>query len=393
MNIKIILSSVLVLVVSGCGLFTKTSSDNSDRDIAALNRPPQFVLLSFDGSKDSGFWQSTMELARDIDANFTYFISGVYFIHGKETSTYQAPGKKAGRSDIGFGRSVPDIQQRLRHIEEAISEGHEIAAHANGHFDGSSWSEEDWRFEFVQFDHFLASAYERVGLKEPKWWNRYFSQFMVGFRAPLLATSSGMYKAMGDYPMKYDASQVGKPYHWPKYQNGIWNFPLAKIQRHGTGKTTLSMDYNFYFAHSNGEDGDSKEFKNWEDEMYKSYLAYFKNNYSGNRAPVHIGHHFNLWNGGAYYKAFRRFAKDVCKLPEVRCVTYRELLEYMEKNKNKIAKFQAGQFQRASVEDLSAYLPPEATSISFTDPDQLDDSEVNAFMKHLRSESSKPHED
>jgi hypothetical protein len=64
--------------------------------------------------------------------------------------------------------------------------------------------------------------------------------------------------------------------------------------------------------------------------MLKTYLAYFAGNYLGNRAPVHIGHHFSKWNGGAYWKAMQEFAQAVCGLPEVRCVTYRELEDYME---------------------------------------------------------------
>jgi hypothetical protein len=59
---------------------------------------------------------------------------------------------------------------------------------------------------------------------------------------------------------------------------------------------------------------------------------------------VHIGHHFSKWNGGAYWGAMQTFAKRVCGLPEVKCVTYGELVTYMEAHKADRDKFQRGEF-------------------------------------------------
>ena len=80
--------------------------------------------------------------------------------------------------------------------------------------------------------------------------------------------------------------------YWPQKINGIWNFPLADLRIYDTGKPTLSMDYNFYYSQSGGKP-DLKNAGKFREEMFNTYLAYFETNYYGNRAPIHIGHHFS----------------------------------------------------------------------------------------------------
>ena len=80
--------------------------------------------------------------------------------------------------------------------------------------------------------------------------------------------------------------------------------------------------------------------------MVQSYVQYFHNNYFGNRAPVHIGHHFSQMNGGAYWKAMQRIARYVRKKPDVICGTYKELLSFIEKNKHRLDDYQAGNFDK-----------------------------------------------
>ena len=124
----------------------------------------------------------------------------------------------------------------------------------------------------------------------------------------------------------------------------MWNFPLAEVVIAGTGKKTLSMDYNFYYAQSRGEP-DYAHSDLFEQQMYDTYVNYFNNNYNGNRAPIHIGHHFSKWNNGAYWRAMQRFAAAVCAQPEVECINYRELTEYMDKVPNSVIdQWQQGNF-------------------------------------------------
>src|SRR6185436_137482 len=85
----------------------------------------------------------------------------------------------------------------------------------------------------------------------------------------------------------------------------------------------------------------------YQKQMIDTYRAYFKNNYYGNRAPVHIGHHFSKWNGGAYWSAMKMFANEVCGRPEVKCATYKELVQFMESlTPEKRAAYQHGAFQK-----------------------------------------------
>jgi hypothetical protein len=89
------------------------------------------------------------------------------------------------------------------------------------------------------------------------------------------------------------------------------------------------MDYNFFVTQSHAEN-DPPNYELYRDQMFQSYVDYFKSNYEGNRAPVHIGHHFANYQGGIYRAALKAFARKVCKLPEVRCATYSELADFMD---------------------------------------------------------------
>ena len=83
--------------------------------------------------------------------------------------------------------------------------------------------------------------------------------------------------------------------------------------------------------------------------MLDSYLNYFRANYTGNRAPIHIGHHFSDYQNGAYRDALKSFARAVCGLPEVRCVTYKTLADFMDGLSPRDARgLSQGRFPRAS---------------------------------------------
>ena len=82
--------------------------------------------------------------------------------------------------------------------------------------------------------------------------------------------------------------------------------------------------------------------------MLATYLHYFKTNYAGNRAPLHIGHHFFAYQNGAYNEALKSFARSICGLPEVRCVTYAKLADFMDRqNPETLAAYRKGDFARA----------------------------------------------
>jgi hypothetical protein len=92
------------------------------------------------------------------------------------------------------------------------------------------------------------------------------------------------------------------------------------------------MDYNFYFKQSNAIDVAKRGTPLWDEyynQVLTSYRNYFRHSYTGNRAPLFIGHHFSLWNDGVYWEAMKTFAREVCGKPGVKCVSYKELMEEM----------------------------------------------------------------
>jgi peptidoglycan/xylan/chitin deacetylase (PgdA/CDA1 family) len=332
-----------------------------------VQRPPQFVLLAFDGSYNHNFWEASRAFAREMTTQrrpvkFTYFISGVYYT-GRKTidsrtgrpsfQSYAAPGHGVGKSAIGWGEDANDLLVRYDHTNAAFAEGHEIASHANSHYDGSRWTKEQWDYEFGMFNQMIFNFMSMNSLTPtrsyPNGW-LFKVRDVTGFRAPLLGYNDNLWPVMKKYGYRYDTSKQSAPDYWPEKHadGGHWNFPLARLTIAGTGKRTLSMDYNFYVADSNAKP-DPTNAKRYEEQMYQTYIRYFQNNYNGNRAPVHIGHHFSLWNGGAYWNAMKRFASQVCGLPEVRCATYAELADFMDsKDATTIAAYRRGAFSRVA---------------------------------------------
>jgi hypothetical protein len=108
------------------------------------------------------------------------------------------------------------------------------------------------------------------------------------------------------------------------------------------------MDYNFFMAQSRAH-ADPRRVEAARGQTLQTYLAYFKTSYTGNRAPLHIGHHFEPYQQNAYNEALKSFARAVCGLPEVRCVTYAKLADFMDgQNPETLAAYRKGDFARAT---------------------------------------------
>ncbi len=363
------------------------------RKPSSVERPPQFVLLAFDGSKDTKFWSESVEFADTIKTTsdypeknqnllrFTYFINPTYYTDINKKYNYKTPGL-GGKSVscIGWSDSKEIIPLRVDRTNAAFVKGHEIGSHANSHCDqsgkdkdnpmfGHAWSEEDWTSEFEQFNKLLFGVYSLNELGSP---TKYlptglaFSQTdIVGFRAPLLETTDGLWPTLAKFQFRYDTSKTASSTYWPQKQLwGGWNFPLATIKIAGTNRTTLSMDYNWLYFHSGGASKPNltpKEREAFKQQMVDSYKYYFKINYYGGRGPVNIGHHFSQWNDGAYWQALKEFAAFVCNQKEVRCVTYSEYASWLDKvDDQTLNQYRAGQFEKypndGSIKDIAAPL-------------------------------------
>lgn len=332
--------------IAGCS--ADESSPTSEDDIT--EKPPQFVLFAFDGSYNNAFWQESRDFAKSVKKGdgspalkFTYFVNPSYYTPDANKTKYCPPqGSSCGKSAIGFGGTVDEIKVRVTQTAAAYAEGHAIESHAVGHWDGSTWSVDQWTKEFDQFGPLFFNNPDGTPRTEL---NPIKQAGIVGFRAPQLGNDPALYTVLKAKGFTYDTSKVAQPNYWPEKINGVWNFPLASLVLKNSGKRTLSMDYNHYVAHSKGV-SDAANAAKYEKDVLDTYNAYFEKNLAGNRAPLHIGHHFSKWNGGAYWEAMKAFAKTVCTRPDVKCGTYRDLVAYMEAlPANKRAKLQAGNFE------------------------------------------------
>jgi len=172
---------------------------------------------------------------------------------------------------------------------------------------------------------------------------------LVGFRAPYLETGPGLWPVLKRNGYRYDTSETAAMSYWPqKTSFGLWNFPLGELPVRNRGRKVLSMDYNFYAMQSKASPETSpSKIREYEDEMVDTYLNYFWTNYTGNRAPLHIGHHFTQYQSGAYWRALKRFAAEICGKPEVKCVTYKTLADELDKlSPTTLNAYRRGEFER-----------------------------------------------
>jgi peptidoglycan/xylan/chitin deacetylase (PgdA/CDA1 family) len=308
--------------------------------LRAAERPPQFVAISFDNCGELERWR---ELSAFLESagpkiNFTFFVSGTNFLPDAKRHRYRAPGQGPGQSNIGFGGSAESVRERIALMTHMRARGDEIASHAVGHFDGRLWTAAQWSEEFQSYRELMTAAADGADSVSPAG--------IVGFRAPYLGRAPALYAALKSNGFRYDASGVGMPGDWPQKVDGVWRFNLAQLKIAGSGRPTLSMDYNFLVAQS-GPAGNPRLQDVFGQQMLRTYLDYFQKNYAGNRAPIHIGHHFSPMQGGAYQRALLTFARSVCDLPEVRCVNYTTLADFLDKvGPETLTAWQRGDFPR-----------------------------------------------
>ncbi|MFJ1705685.1 hypothetical protein [Kitasatospora sp. NPDC088346] len=304
--------------------------------------PPQFVVFSWDGAgaTDDGQFDRFLKVAAEHKAAMTFFLSGIYTLPKEKSSLYQPPKHPAGASDIPF-LSAGAVKNTVKLISQAWSAGHEIGTHFNGHFcstraDGNGvnkWTAEDWESEIEQAVSFVTKWRTNTGFTDVDPLPFDYRKELVGARTPCLEGQKALLPTAAKLGWKYDASSPGGLQIWPqKVQDGkIWDFPLQGLPFPGHNFQVLSMDYNILANQSGGSTkGDPARYAEWRTQARDAYLAGFDRAYTTNRAPLFIGNHFEQWNGGIYMDAVEETIKTIAAKPEVRLVSFRQLVEWLE---------------------------------------------------------------
>jgi hypothetical protein len=307
-------------------------------DLVPGQAPPQFVVFSWDGAAEDSnkLFSRFRAVAKANDASMTYFLSGIYTLPQSRRMLYQPPGHKRGASDIPLLKDS-QIAVTMQEVRQAWLEGSEIGTHFNGHFcgprGGASFTVQDWASELGQAKGFIAGWRANNGLMSTPPLPFDVSKEIVGGRAPCLEGQANLIPAEKAAGFRYDASSPGGLQVWPSKLDGIWNYPLQSLPVPGSRYEILSMDYNFMFNQSRVTQGDPARFPLWQTQTRDALVGGFNRAYTGNRAPMFVGNHFERWNGGIYMNAIEDTVKTVCGKPEVHCVSFRQLTDWMDRQK------------------------------------------------------------
>ncbi|MFD5859067.1 polysaccharide deacetylase family protein [Streptomyces chartreusis] len=299
-------------------------------------KPPQFVVFSWDGAGEDGqkLFSHFRKVATANNATMTYFLSGVYMLPDHKRDLYRPPQHSPGRSDIGFN-DAEGISDTVKQLRLAWLEGNEIGTHFNGHFCGSGggvgeWSVEEWKDEITQAKRFVKSWKTNTGMSKASPLPFDYDKELIGARTPCLEGRKNFVLAAREMGFRYDSSGVNNQL-WPVKREGLWDLSMQLVPFPGHSYEQLTMDYNFMVNQSGTKSqGDPAKHEFWGDQMRDGLLMGFRRAYEGNRAPLIIGNHFESWNGGTYMRAVEEVVEAVCNKPDVRCVSFRQLADWLD---------------------------------------------------------------
>ncbi|MDQ8706690.1 hypothetical protein RCO28_30075 [Streptomyces sp. LHD-70] len=305
-------------------------------------KPPQFVVFSWDGAGEDSqkLFSHFRKVARENNATMTYFLSGVYMLPEDKKELYDPPQHAAGSSDIGFN-DAEGIENTVTQLRAAWLEGNEIGTHFNGHFCGKGrgvgeWSVDEWKSEIKQAKSFVKRWKTNTGNTKAAALPFDYDKELIGARTPCLEGQKNFTRAARELGFRYDTSGVNNQV-WPKKKEGLWDLSMQLVPVPGRDFETLTMDYNFMVNQSGTtSQGDPSKHEYWGDQMRDGLLQGFERAYNGNRAPLIIGNHFESWNGGTYMRAIEETIERVCTKKEVRCVSFRQLADWLDAQDPKV---------------------------------------------------------
>lgn len=311
-------------------------------------RPPQFIVVSFDGVGWDTMWQHWFAVQSQVPFRFTGFLSGTYLLSSTTKSAYHPPHYPPGTSAIGW-TSPRDLPTEIDNLNTALANGDEIGTHFNGHFctsagyryGASTWSTPDWDHELDQFFALVADVGtnnpERLtGVRLPAL--RLTVSDIHGDRTPCLEGSQrALYPALARHGFRYDASFTRSGLAWPTKTDGIWQFGMPLFPIAGTvpdGRRNVpvtAMDYNYWFIQRGATDAPTAAGSRRDSaQVLATYTSMYDAAFDGNRAPILLGNHFNDWNRRAYVRALTHFVLDVCGRPQTQCITFDDLARWMQ---------------------------------------------------------------
>ena len=329
--------SVLRLIGDGSTAYTGTQPHLPRPErLKPGQKPPQFVVFSWDGAGEDSqkLFSHFRKVAKENNANMTFFLSGVYLLPEDKRDLYKPPQHSPGSSDIGFN-DQQGISDTAKQARLAWLEGNEIGTHFNGHFCGpdggvGTWSVDEWKSEITQAKQFVENWKTNSGMKNAAPLPFDYDKELIGGRTPCLEGQKNFVQAARQLGFRYDSSGVDNQL-WPKKKNGLWDLSMQLVPFPGHNFEELTMDYNYMINQSGTKtQGDPDKFGEWGDQVRDSLLQGFDRAYDGNRAPLVIGNHFESWNGGTYMHAVEDVVKKVCGKPEVRCVSFHQLADWLD---------------------------------------------------------------
>ncbi|MFR9795148.1 hypothetical protein ACL02U_04455 [Streptomyces sp. MS06] len=299
-------------------------------------KPPQFVVFSWDGAGEDSqkLFSHFRKVSKENHATMTYFLSGVYMLPSDKRDLYHPPQHSPGRSDIGFN-DLQGIADTVKQMRLAWQEGNEIGTHFNGHFCGKNggvgqWSVAEWKDEIAQAKQFVKTWKTNAGTRKAAPLPFDYDKELIGGRTPCLEGQENFMKAAQQLGFRYDSSGVNQQV-WPGKKHGLWDLSMQLVPFPGHSFEQLTMDYNFMVNQSGKKtQGDPAMYDFWGNQMRNGLLKGFHRAYDGNRAPLIMGNHFESWNGGTYMRAVESVVKTVCNKPDVRCVSFRQLADWLD---------------------------------------------------------------
>lgn len=302
-------------------------------------KPPQFIVVSFDGVGWHEKWQHWFDVARKVPFHFTGFLSGTYMLSDETKNAYQGPGHSPGASDINWNTAA-DLPTEIADLNQAYKSGDEIGTHFNGHFcapsepSGNAWTTADWNAELDQFFSLVKNVKaNNPGVTMPDL--AFDGSEVKGERTPCLeGHEADLFPALINHNMTYDSSFTKRGVGWPKKspQYKIWAMGMAEFPVHGSDHFQITMDYNFYFSQRNASSKGVTAEQSAADavQVQATYQDMYNATYNGNRAPLILGNHFNSWNHGAYETALTNFVLANCGKPNTYCVPFRDVIAWMQ---------------------------------------------------------------